>query len=739
MKKKKTIVSDEKTIHDIIKETPFSELKGRPWDQAEIVQGVLNPTPYQEKLSIELYERFDKLKAARQNVGKIGNIEDVWNRAEEYVTSYVEEGDEDSVEDDERTNLFIPLTHATVDSILSEWIRQHTTGRVVATDDEEDEPKARLIDMIVRYIERINNIELVDLDSHYNMLVYGNCAQNIYYCEGKRLIRKPTKVNSDGTIEYTEEIISDFSNIKIDDVDLREIYPDDCARKPDFSDSGDMVRRQLIPMSQFQIEYGYHPNAKFVKTIGDTEENAFYTRPSGVSIDMVEVLTWTNKRKDFKRIGANGIILSDTPIPEDHKEIPYAGAGDIKRPRNFWWIGEPELMRFLQEEVNGHRNIRGDAAKMSVLSPIFASSQSKLEEDEIIVEAGKIYYYNGNTPPIQMQVGANFNVSYQEEDRLKDDITTTTGVDRRPESTGPDEVATSIVAKREATLKRIAKKIYHNQLMLEKRRGWLILSLLLQYYKLPKLEKIVGTKNIEWYKKQSEKYVVDMDSKNADGESEPEIYEKKYRTISVPNKDIRVKPELDNKGKVKGMKLNIREKDGYTFFKADPRILDGKFDYDVVADIDIPITKAQEIEMSNQMYDRLKDDPVINSPDGKMYTPDGNSYPIPRGRTKLTETLLKKNGYAAEDFLPDEAQNDSMIDQAMKENMAIMKGMNFGPTPLASPDHTLMHSKFMDKNVDDSMPEVMEIFNAHIQGELDFQEKIAKEMQMKGAGNGGQI
>jgi hypothetical protein len=107
---------------------------------------------------------------------------------------------------------------------------------------------------------------------------------------------------------------------------------------------------------------------------------------------------------------------------------------------------------------------------------------------------------------------------------------------------------------------------------------------------------------------------------------------------------------------------------------------------------------------------------------------------MPKGLLKLTEGILKKHSYNSDEFLPDETQGDPMLEQAMKENVAMMQGMILGPTPLASPDHTLVHNNFMQQNVDESMPEVQQAFGEHIDGELQFQESLAKQAKLKSGG-----
>ena len=329
---------------------------------------------------------------------------------------------------------------------------------------------------------------------------------------------------------------------------------------------------------------------------------------------------------------------------------------------------------------------------------------------------------NGVQPPTAIDIGTDFTAMYMAEDRLKDDITTSTGVDRKPQSEGPSETATSVAVKKEATLKRIAKKIYQNQILLEKRRGELLIHLIMQYYGTSKFEKIAGKEKIKEYQ-----------NKEGYKTTEDGVYKKIGKKIRIDNKDVKIKPQM-NGNEVTGMSLDIREKKGYSFFNVTPELIKGKYDYVIIPDVDIPITKAQEIELSSQLYDRLIGNPLIGSPDGKMYVADASGQlvakPMPKGIIKLTENILKKHGYNIQDFLPDETTADPMLEQAMKENMMIMKGEVFGPTPLASPEHTQVHSSWVDQNVDQSMPDLMQVFNEHIMGELEFQKRIAQEQKI---------
>jgi len=719
-------------IANLKKESLVKETKKDEYYKVEIDKNPYTPNEEEKKLVTELYNRFDYLKRAKGDVaGK--NIETIWDDAEKQLNGETGVTVDD---EDERSNLFVPITHAIVDSINAEWLRQHTSGRVVPSSDPQDGPKAELVDIIRQYIESKNNLELVDMETNSYGISYGNGIQRIYYKEGKRKIKTLSKVNPDGTSEYTEKIIDDFDDICIEDIDPRMVYPDDGAKKPDFSDCKDVIYRRIMSYSEFETEFKEFKNYKYVKRSGDTLRNDYYQKPKDVEDDDVEVLLWENKSRDFHRTCANSVFLEDKPNPYKHKQLTFVGFGDNRRLGQFWWKGEPELIKSLQAEVNTHRNIRLDAQKMSTIKPIFASTSSRLEEEEIIQEPGKIYYFTGQIPPIQMDMNTDFSSSFREEDRMREDVAGTTGVDQRLEALSGDVTATESAIKKESTLKRIAKKIVQKQLMLEKRRGWMIIQLIMQYYTVPKMEKIAGKDKIEEYRDKAGNTIVE------DGGPSDGVYQEKYRRIRADNKDIKVKAEKSPAGEVTGVKAIVREKNGYTFFDATPELIKGEYDYIVVPDISMPVTKAQEVEIALGLYDRLISNPVIMSPDGKMHIPGkdasgaatDNALPMPKGLLKLTEGILKKHGYNSEEYLPDDTSGDPMLEQAMKENIAMLKGIVFGPTPLASPDHTLVHNKFLEGNVDQSMPDILTVFNEHITGELKFQESIAKDAQLKSGG-----
>jgi hypothetical protein len=258
----------------------------------------------------------------------------------------------------------------------------------------------------------------------------------------------------------------------------------------------------------------------------------------------------------------------------------------------------------------------------------------------------------------------------------------------------------------------------------------------MQYYTVPKMELVAGKEKIEEYKNKDGSAKDGMTIIDEGGEQDG-VYQEKYRRIRADNKSIKIKPEKDSSGAVTGVKTIIREKNGYTFFDATPDLISGQYDFVVIPDISMPITKAQEIEIEIGLYDRLINNPVINAPDGKMHIqgPNGDvAMPMPKGLLKLTEGILKKHSKNSDEYLPDETQGDPMLEQAMKENMVMMKGMALGPTPLASPDHTLVHNKFMEENIDDSMMDIQGLFTEHINGELQFSESIAKEAKLKSGG-----
>jgi len=127
-----------------------SKLKKEDYYKKEIDPAPYTPDKEESKLLNETYTRFDNLKRAKRDVAGL-NMEDVWDEAEKQLNG---ENDVTVDDEDERSNLFVPITWSIVDSINAEWIRQHTSGRVAPSEDPEDEPKAALVDIIRQYIEK---------------------------------------------------------------------------------------------------------------------------------------------------------------------------------------------------------------------------------------------------------------------------------------------------------------------------------------------------------------------------------------------------------------------------------------------------------------------------------------------------------------------------------------------------------------------------------------------------------
>jgi len=705
-----------------------NEAKGqyvKPYVGEEEVQYI--QTLEEKQAAKELYDRYYWLRKARKNVLN-KNMETVWDMAEKNITNYVQQ----SSTDEDRSNLFIPITHTVIDSIMAEWMGSHTTGKVKPKNNEDAIPKAVIMDLIRESVEKKNQVDLLDSDLHWNILTYGNGYQEILYKLGKRKFHDITGMDAEGNPTYKEVVKDAWDDISIENVDNRFLFPDDNARKPDVSDWGDYIHRKIVVMGDFEVEYSMYPNWKYVRAGGDITEIDYFTKPRDLEDYDVEVLWWWNKKRDFLRITANGVLLCDIPNPYDHKELPIAGAGDNKRPGSIWWMGEAELIEPLQEETNVTRNIRVDGSRMATLSPIFAPTTGRLEEDEMIVEPGKIYYYQGTQPPTQLKSQIDFSSSYQNEEALKLDVITTTGVDTRPntQSTGS---ATGDSILREKSLKRIAKKLRQCQMMLERRRGKLEIELIKQYYTVPKIEMVVGPDNIEDYAEAEQRIKEDPD--HYFKAEDQNIYKKAFRQIRIDNRAVEVAPKYDNHGKMSDVQVKVKQIKGYTFFEAKPALFNDEYDFDVIPDTDMPVTAAQKKQDTLDMYDRLSKDPVINSPDGKMYiqTAQGQvAVPMPKGRITLAKKLVESYGENIDDYLPEEGDDDAMLAQAAKENVAMMAGEPFGPTPLASPAHTMVHEQFMQDHgiTKEANPKLFEVFTKHIIGEIDFQKKMAMQAQI---------
>jgi hypothetical protein len=612
--------------------------------------------------------------------------------------------------DDWKSNIYIPMTTSIIEAQLAEIINQDMMPWVVARG-AEDEPKAEVMNAILRYTWDVSKSNVALFQIIKDALIYGTGIGMEFFWREPRVIQ---------TKDGKGKEVLEFDDCYLQPIKLEDFYADE--RGQSFTGPKqlkDCIWRNIMDYDDFRTFFKgkiWDPNgqAELVKPGGDTNFYEFYKPPEKLDHSReVEVLWYFSKAEDKFVVVANDVVVRNEANPYKHKQLPFVRALDIYRPFRFYGKGESELLESLQEEVNTLRRMIIDRNHLDIDKPILTSDVLTLEDEDAMAAPHKIIPV-GDVTQIKFPEYSDIPQSvFKSLEMLNSDKVRVTGMDESQQSVQQAGTATEAAILKEATLKRLNLKMWHikNDTLVD--IGRIRVSNIMQFYSQPKLQEITGEDMVN--KAKAEGRLVLSEGKN---------YRKSYRNIRLQDEAVSI-DQATRQPTVKPTK-------GYTFFEANPRFFMpafGSYDIRYKASSQIPISKPLEQQKADEMYDRLIKNPAVD-------------------QWKLAEYLLKSRELSPDDFKvkkegeqePEGPQIAQMVDLASVENEEMMNGNALPPTPYASVVHTQIHIDFINTDKfrkgtpvnDDS---VLQNFSNHIMGEIAAQ--MARKGQAMPTGNVG--
>lgn len=684
-------------------------------DKQPGIREVYDP-PEDEKLDLKhVYERKREMERGRPD--------DKWD---EWMRQY-ESYRPDKAEDEWQSDIYVPTTTSIIEAQLSEMIDQNIRPRVLARG-VEDKPKATVMNSVIDYTWEIGRADIEVYKLIKNALIYGTGVAQEYYRRETRDVEQLVEISPTEGEKYEKVTINDFDDVYMETLRLQDFFVDEKARSFNGSYAAkDAVRRYVMREDEFKNFFKgkvWDPlnNVKKVRRGGDTNYYEFFKPPEAEDQqDLIEVLWYWSvgptpgepDRADNLIIVANDVCIRRGPMPYAHKKLPFVRAVDILKPDHFYGKGECELLESIQEEQNTLRRQILDRNHLDIDKTFLVSSQETgLDEEDVIARPHGIIPVNDPDlikPLEYSDVPRSVQISLEQ---LKDDAVRVTGQDDRMTSVQTLGTATEAAILKEATLKRLRSKMWLLRNTAIYQVGMLRESNIRQYYTVPKVEKIVGEKSTEDYKKAVREAYKQGRLKMIEGEP----YREKYRTIRLQDEAL----EVDEKsGEVK-----VRKNRGSTFFEVVPELIvpyHGRFDVKVQASPHMELSKPIQQERVSMMYDRLVQNPA--------YSP-----------MKLGDALLEAHDYDPDDFKPEPPMQERMqrgmveksIELASVENKEMLKGEALPPTPYAPEPHTEVHVAMLNSPQIMDMPPDSPIFAnfvRHIQGEILAQQQRDQAVQ----------
>lgn len=680
-------------------------------DEEKGIRSVYNPSDDQKKVIRMVYDRYRAMKESEDRQ----QAEKDWDKWEKQWEGWREP----KGADDWQSNHTVPITLSTVETALSEIVKQNLRPMVLGRG-LEDQMQAQVMQYVWDYAWDISDGDMTNYDALKDMLMLGTSIGQEIYRKDKR---KVGSINEKGEVTHTE--IYDYDDVCTEIVKLQDFYVDEFARSfiGPYA-ARDCVRRYIMNIDDFHDMYDgsdwdQYGDANLVRPGGDTSYYEFYEPPHGMDMSKrVEVLHYWNKPRDLFIIVANDVLIRNKPNPYKHKQLPFMRAVDVKRTHRFYGKGEPEILESIQDESNILRRMIIDRNHLDIDKMFAVSSRLGLSDDDLIARPHGMIPMddpNGIKPIEYGDVPRSVELSLK---HLEDDGTISTGINPRAQALPTAGTATEAAILKESTLRRIEMKIMLFKREYLSRLGKLRLANILQFYPEPKLEKIVGEDATDRFRK----YKQDLEQKGMLQSINGQDYAQSYRQIGVQGKKV----TFDAKGK-----MTSQASPGWNFFELRPDYFVplGRAGYDIRFDAgaNIEISKPLTQQKNLDLYDR-----VINI----AYTVPGSYDPV-----KLGDWIIRDQGKNPDDLKPDQPQQDQetqrlqmQIQLASMENQMMLQGKEVPATAYASVPHTRIHVEFMhspkfqDPSVTDK---IAQIFTNHVTGELAAQE--VRNMQGSGA------
>jgi hypothetical protein len=316
------------------------------------------------------------------------------------------------------------------------------------------------------------------------------------YARHEQKMKSPMRFDATtGKVEWKEESRVTFDNCYQEVVPLEDFYITN-AYEPDVQKQPKIIWRKLTSFDEAQREFGHYKGFKNVKSgmyflVQDAK--TFYKEQDDLGKNQVEILRYYCRLENRHIVTANGVVLYDGPIPFKDGKYPFAKS--VNEPFSiefFWGNGHPNKYMGEQDLINTFINAMADKTINSLLPTGLSSDLDDLIEDDSIEmgkfrKVGDIDKWKWWEAP---EVGqGEINMFQQILGLARESASSDAGSSVTPRG-GKMQTRQVLLRQQE-----VMQKLSFNMTFLEdleRDRTELRVSHILQFYSIPRIEKITG-------------------------------------------------------------------------------------------------------------------------------------------------------------------------------------------------------------------------------------------------------
>ena len=403
--------------------------------------------------------------------------------------------------DQTQSQIFINFTRNAIISYLSKVALSPVKAHIIAVNKKTglaDQKFADVLEDLNTFSLNAENGPAKFLRAALECVTKGTVVVYEGYAKNQQKQKIPQEFDAvTGKIKYKEELRTIFDNCFQEVVPLEDFYITN-AFESDVQKQPKVMWRKMTSYSEAKGEFSHYKNWKFVRPGAYTIANeiqTFYRNGlmTEMQKDQVEILRYYCRYENRHIVLINGIVLYDGPIPFKDGKYPFAvGINEPFANDFFWGNGHPNKYMGEQDLINSFINAMTDKTINSLLPTGLSSDLDDLIEDDSI-EIGKFRKVGDiskwmwwEAPPVN---GGEMNMFQNILSLARESANTDAGSMTTPR--GGKLQTRQILLKQQ----EIQQKLSFNMNFLEdleRDRTELRLAHILQFYSIPKIEKITG-------------------------------------------------------------------------------------------------------------------------------------------------------------------------------------------------------------------------------------------------------
>ena len=397
-----------------------------------------------------------------------------------------------------RANIFVPEIYTTIETLTPRLVSNflNTSKPIVQIlgREESDMDNALASEKLLSYQFERMSLPLKLVNFYKQALIYGTSIGKVYW---------------DYSSEHDEK---GYEIIKRDEpafdvLNLFDFFVDPEA--VDIDDARFCIHRSYLSVDELKKREsaGIYKDVDLLKTNGsflssiDNGDDDPWDKNDALDERNIEILEyWENDR--VITVADRCVVLRDTPNPFHHNRKPFVRLIFVPVPFEFYGVGVIEPIEGLQLELNTKRNQRLDNVNM-VLNRMWLLQRGALDDlRQLHSRPGGVIVVNdlnGLQPLPSPDVTSS---SYQEEEKIKNDIQNTSGVSDyiRGSQSNDRHTATEVRIKSEQSNTRFD---FNFKLMAEmglKRIAQLVIKLDQQFIDEERTIRIIGKEGVKFVK-----------------------------------------------------------------------------------------------------------------------------------------------------------------------------------------------------------------------------------------------